>query len=212
MLSIEERIAVVGARLRRLTYAQVQEEFRGKFHKPEHTQANIRLLVNKFQRTVKLKDRIRNVDLRKNTGMKDAVQVADELKWKCGGHVARMSDAQCTYRVTMWDPVLGNGMQEDREPDGWIHSKSGEAVDDVCKKQINVEKAVEENVNRQKNKIEEEDDSDAERLYCNDLYSCSTEGWVAFVSCHNWAHNSCAAINSEDDEAQHICAKCVHRD
>ncbi|KAJ4433460.1 hypothetical protein ANN_15763 [Periplaneta americana] len=37
---------------------------------------------------VTLKDRIRNVDLRKNTCMKDAVQVADELKWNWGGHVA----------------------------------------------------------------------------------------------------------------------------
>ncbi|KAJ4436376.1 hypothetical protein ANN_19008 [Periplaneta americana] len=57
---------------------------------------------------VTLKDRIRNVDLRKNTGMKDAVQVADELKWKWGGHVARMRSE--------------SGMQEDREPDERIHS------------------------------------------------------------------------------------------
>ncbi|KAJ4449719.1 hypothetical protein ANN_01123 [Periplaneta americana] len=44
---------------------------------------------------------------RKNTGMKDVVQVADELKWNWGGHVARKRDTQWTYRVTMWDPRIG---------------------------------------------------------------------------------------------------------
>ncbi|PSN54046.1 hypothetical protein C0J52_14568 [Blattella germanica] len=56
MLTIEERVAVVGAPLHRLSYAQVQEEFRRKFHKPAPTRANIRLLVNKFQRTGNVSD------------------------------------------------------------------------------------------------------------------------------------------------------------
>ncbi|PSN46762.1 hypothetical protein C0J52_22935 [Blattella germanica] len=74
------------------------------------------------------------------------------------------------------------------------------------------------NVTQQKHNIEEEDDSedesDAECLYCNylGLYSCSTEGWVACTSSHNWAPTSCAGIDSEDGEAQHICANCVDRD
>ncbi|PSN35192.1 hypothetical protein C0J52_22578 [Blattella germanica] len=69
------------------------------------------------------------------------------------------------------------------------------------------------NVTQQKHNVEE-DESDAECLYYNNLglYSCSTEGWVVCASCHNWAHNSCAGIYSEDGEAQHICTKCVDRD
>ncbi|KAJ4435614.1 hypothetical protein ANN_18230 [Periplaneta americana] len=69
---------------------------------------------------VTVKDRIRNVDLRKNTGMKDAVQVEDELKWKWGGHVARLRDTQWTNRVTMWDPRIGKrsaGRQRTRRAD-----------------------------------------------------------------------------------------------
>ncbi|KAJ4446814.1 hypothetical protein ANN_13512 [Periplaneta americana] len=44
-------MAIFGARLRVLTYAEVQQEFTRKFRKSAPTQANIRLLVNKFQRT-----------------------------------------------------------------------------------------------------------------------------------------------------------------
>ncbi|KAJ4437106.1 hypothetical protein ANN_17241 [Periplaneta americana] len=74
----------------------------------------LRQMVNVCQRKmerkimqVTLKDLIRNVDLGKNTDMKDAVQVADELKWNWGGHVTRMPDTQWTFRVTMWDPRIG---------------------------------------------------------------------------------------------------------
>lgn len=62
-------------------------------------------------------------------------------------------------------------------------------------------------------KVQEEDSdvsdtSDAECLYCNDFYSTSTEGWIACGKCHRWAHNSCANIDSDDDEAVHICQSC----
>ena len=39
--------------------------------------------------------------------MKDTVQVADNLKWNWGGHVARICDIRWTYRVTIWDPRTG---------------------------------------------------------------------------------------------------------
>lgn len=44
------------------------------------------------------------------------------------------------------------------------------------------------------------EDEDAACLYCQEFYSKSTEGWVACSLCHLWAHNSCAGIDSEDDE------------
>lgn len=70
----EERDAVVGARLRRLSYAQVQEEFRRKFHKPAPTRANIRLLVNKFQRTGNVSDAPRSVPEETVARIREAIE------------------------------------------------------------------------------------------------------------------------------------------
>lgn len=50
--------------------------------------------------------------------------------------------------------------------------------------------------------------SDAECLYCGDLYSTSSEGWIACATCLRWAHNSCAGLDDEDDEATLICEFC----
>lgn len=51
-------------------------------------------------------------------------------------------------------------------------------------------------------------DSDAECLYCGDLYSISSEGWIACSMCLRWAHNSCAGVDDEDSEATLICEFC----
>jgi hypothetical protein len=53
-----------------------------------------------------------------------------------------------------------------------------------------------------------EDDDDAQCLYCGYFYSKSNEGWISCVRCKNWAHNSCANVDSEDDEAVLICKDC----
>lgn len=47
----------------------------------------------------------------------------------------------------------------------------------------------------------EEDDC----LYCHDY---SEEGWIRCPSCMKWAHNSCAGVDSDDDDAIHICVFC----
>lgn len=49
----------------------------------------------------------------------------------------------------------------------------------------------------------EEDDEQC--LYC---YDFSEEGWIRCIACGRWAHNSCAGMESEDDEAIHICVLC----
>lgn len=54
----------------------------------------------------------------------------------------------------------------------------------------------------------ESDEEDDECLYCGDFYSVSNEGWVACQKCYKWAHNSCAGIDSEDDEAILTCEHC----
>ena len=48
--------AIVGAWMRRLTYTQVKEEFRRKFHKLAPIRANISFLVNQFPGTGNVAD------------------------------------------------------------------------------------------------------------------------------------------------------------
>ena len=56
MLTIEERTALVYARLRGMTYEEVRKEFSRKFRKPGPTRLAIKTLVNKFKRTGSVHD------------------------------------------------------------------------------------------------------------------------------------------------------------
>lgn len=56
---------------------------------------------------ISLRERIRNDDLRRRTGMTDVVEIATNQKWRWGGHVARMNHQRWAHRVTMWDPRTG---------------------------------------------------------------------------------------------------------
>ena len=56
MLTKEERIAVVSARLRGMKYEQTRADFARKFRKPCPTRLAIKNLVNKFQRTCSVAD------------------------------------------------------------------------------------------------------------------------------------------------------------
>ena len=56
MLTKEERIAVVSARLRGMTYEQTRADFARKFRKLGPTRLAMKNLVNKFQRTVSVAD------------------------------------------------------------------------------------------------------------------------------------------------------------
>ena len=56
---------------------------------------------------VTLRDRVRCEDLGKSTGMRDASNLAERLKWKWSGHVARMDNKRWTNKLTMLDPREG---------------------------------------------------------------------------------------------------------
>ena len=56
---------------------------------------------------VTLRDRVRCEDLRRSTGMRDASILAERLKWKWSGHVARMDNNRWTHKLTVWDPREG---------------------------------------------------------------------------------------------------------
>ena len=45
--------------------------------------------------------------LKKKHRMRDASNLAERLKWKWCGHVARMDNKRWTHKLTMWDPKEG---------------------------------------------------------------------------------------------------------
>lgn len=51
-------------------------------------------------------------------------------------------------------------------------------------------------------------EDDAICLYCEIFYSKSTEGWISCSHYRKWAHNSCAGLDSEDDENFFKCELC----
>lgn len=94
--------------------------------------------------------------------------------------------------------------------------KVKEAQKNKVKKQLSSQnqKRVTDKVSLPKkpNKLEVEESSEEEEdalcLYCNDQYSASTEGWISCIQCKKWAHNSCAGIDSDDDESVLVCEIC----
>lgn len=75
---------------------------------------NERELLQKCQRkmerrilNIKLSDRVTNVELRRKTKMQDVARQAWSLKWKWGGHAARLQQDRWAYVTTMWDPRIG---------------------------------------------------------------------------------------------------------
>mgnify|MGYP007063903827 CR=1 FL=1 len=57
---------------------------------------------------IRIADRIRNEELRKRSDMVDAASSAHLLKWRWGGHIARMEQDRWAYAVTIWDPRTGS--------------------------------------------------------------------------------------------------------
>ncbi|XP_026318149.1 uncharacterized protein LOC113228920 [Hyposmocoma kahamanoa] len=55
---------------------------------------------------------------------------------------------------------------------------------------------------------QDDENKDCACIYCGYLYSESTEGWVICSVCKGWAHNSCAGVDDDDEEA-HTCERCL---
>ena len=47
---------------------------------------------------------------------------AEILKWKWGGHVARLQTSRWTQISTMWDPAQAEGNKADQQANGWTPS------------------------------------------------------------------------------------------
>lgn len=67
---------------------------------------------------IRLKDKIRNSDIRKNTQFEDIVSRIARNKWNWAGHIARLTDGRWTKEILNWRPYIGRRKQG-RPPRRW---------------------------------------------------------------------------------------------
>lgn len=76
----------------------------------EKLKKTIQIVQRKMQRKIlgiSLRDRISNDTLRSLSSDADALERAMKLKWKWGGHVARLQPERWAHAATIWDPYTG---------------------------------------------------------------------------------------------------------
>ncbi|KAJ4434896.1 hypothetical protein ANN_23467 [Periplaneta americana] len=56
---------------------------------------------------ISLKDRVRNEEVRRRSGIEDVVTLANRMKWRWEGRVVRMQRTRWAYTATLWDPRIG---------------------------------------------------------------------------------------------------------
>ncbi|XP_061381710.1 uncharacterized protein LOC133319855 [Danaus plexippus] len=74
------------------------------------TRNKIQSTQRKMERScqgIKLKDKMKNVDIRKKTKVRDALTFAMKAKWKWAGHAARYKDDRWTLRSVKWSGPKG---------------------------------------------------------------------------------------------------------
>lgn len=69
---------------------------------------------------IKLKDRERNEDIRKKTGIRDALEHARRMKWKWAGHLARYTDHRWSTLVTQWQGPAYGSRRRGRPNKRWV--------------------------------------------------------------------------------------------
>ena len=76
----------------------------------ENQRKKIQVCQRKMDRKIlgiSLRDRISNAKIRALANTTDVDQRATTLKWKLGGHLARLDSSRCVQLATMWDPHIG---------------------------------------------------------------------------------------------------------
>lgn len=68
---------------------------------------------------IRLKDKIRNVEIRDKTKITDVLHHITKMKWKWAGHVARIDDDRWTRRVTVWRGPEGGQRKKGRPHKRW---------------------------------------------------------------------------------------------
>jgi len=67
---------------------------------------------------ISLKDKARNGEIRKKTGMEDIVECIAKRKWKWAGHIARTSDDGWTKKILEWKSRADKRSRHDLPHDG----------------------------------------------------------------------------------------------
>lgn len=68
---------------------------------------------------VSLRDRIQNREIRRRTGVADAIERITTLKWNWAGHIARASDNRWTKKILEWRPRDEAFRNRGRPPTRW---------------------------------------------------------------------------------------------
>ena len=100
MFTVEERIAVVVGRVRGQTYRQVSEVFQRRFRKPDPTQQNIQMLVNKCMRTGSLADKQRSG--RPHTSQERVETIREAIERSPRASTCRLNRELGISRTTVW--------------------------------------------------------------------------------------------------------------
>ncbi|CAH2233175.1 jg13107 [Pararge aegeria aegeria] len=69
---------------------------------------------------ISLRDRIRNVEIRKRTRVTDIAQQVGKLKWQWAGHIVWRKDGLCGPKVLEWQPQTGK-RSVGRTPTRWTY-------------------------------------------------------------------------------------------
>ena len=56
---------------------------------------------------ITIRDKVKNVEIRNKTNVKDIIERIKEAKWRWAGHIARRDDNRWTKRLTEWQPRTG---------------------------------------------------------------------------------------------------------
>ena len=59
--------------------------------------------VNRL-RTISVRERIRNENIRRRTGITDVIERIAKLKWQWVGHIGRQDRERWTIKIIMWRP------------------------------------------------------------------------------------------------------------
>ncbi|CAH2246126.1 jg15035 [Pararge aegeria aegeria] len=68
---------------------------------------------------VSLRDKIRNVEIRRRTGVTDIAQRVAKLKWQWAGHIVRSRDGRRGPKVLEWQPLTTSERSVSRAPTRW---------------------------------------------------------------------------------------------
>ncbi|CAG9836758.1 unnamed protein product [Diabrotica balteata] len=79
---------------------------------------------------ISLRDKIRNIKIRRRTKVRDIMTDITEMKWHWAGHVARYNDNRSTWRILEWRPRTNKKHGKTLKKIGRWHKNSSRQIVD----------------------------------------------------------------------------------